>query len=281
MFKVGLYSDLHFEFQSDGGKSFVANCNPRGIDLLVLAGDITKMSVGFDKALGLFRRQYDCPIVYVHGNHEFYQSDRATVVRASRDAVSKHPGVYWLDGDIIEVNGHRILGAPLWYGRSRPHHSSLSSPEEWAEGVMRYYHPKARRVVNELWPDFECISNLSSWVYEEHSRSVKFFLDNLREGDIAVSHMLPSRQCPPLQFQDAPTNCFFLTDLTPIIEERKPALWLHGHTHDSVDLTVGATRIVCNPFGYVPRHLNPGFIENLVIEVPDLRNPQTPATVGA
>ena len=35
-----------------------------------------------------------------------------------------------------------------------------------------------------------------------------------------------------------------------LIEERQPALWVHGHTHDSCDYRVGNTRVICNPRGY-------------------------------
>ncbi len=39
---------------------------------------------------------------------------------------------------------------------------------------------------------------------------------------------------------------------------------------DSYDYMIGPTRVVCNPLGYTPgSHLiNPGFIDNLNIEVP-------------
>jgi hypothetical protein len=30
-----------------------------------------------------------------------------------------------------------------------------------------------------------------------------------------------------------------------------PAIWVCGHTHHPVDVTVGRTRIVCNPRGYM------------------------------
>jgi hypothetical protein len=35
-----------------------------------------------------------------------------------------------------------------------------------------------------------------------------------------------------------------------MMEEGRPALWVHGHTHDSYDYWVGSTRVVCNPRGY-------------------------------
>ena len=32
--------------------------------------------------------------------------------------------------------------------------------------------------------------------------------------------------------------------------ERQPALWIHGHMHDPVDVVLGQTRVLCNPAGY-------------------------------
>jgi predicted phosphodiesterase len=37
---IQLLSDLHFEFHADHGQSFVESLDPRGVDVLVLAGDI-------------------------------------------------------------------------------------------------------------------------------------------------------------------------------------------------------------------------------------------------
>jgi Icc-related predicted phosphoesterase len=43
-----------------------------------------------------------------------------------------------------------------------------------------------------------------------------------------------------------------------IIRSRRPSLWIHGHTHESRDYRLGATRIVANPCGY-PGALNRSF----------------------
>ncbi|MDX8482282.1 hypothetical protein RFN28_28060 [Mesorhizobium sp. VK24D] len=45
-------------------------------------------------------------------------------------------------------------------------------------------------------------------------------------------------------------NAAYASDLSALIEAGRPALWLHGHTHDSCDYQVGNTRVVCNPRGY-------------------------------
>lgn len=54
-----------------------------------------------------------------------------------------------------------------------------------------------------------------------------------------------------------------MPDLTDVIEDGRPALWVHGHTHDSCDYELGATRIVCNPRGYEDE--NSAFDPELVV----------------
>ncbi len=279
--RIRLYSDLHLEFHHDGGKSFVRSLNPRGVDLLVLAGDITRTSVGFEKSLKLFRDKFDCPIIYVHGNHEFYYSFRESVVRRTREAVANLRGVHWLDCDIVEIDGRRILGTPLWYGACHPPPPMLSTPREWKHGVMRAYNEEEKRVVTQLWPDFECIEKLVGWVYNENTRAIQFLLRNIREGDLVVTHMLPSKQCVSPQYERSPTNPFFVTELRHIIGPQKPALWMHGHTHDSIDTTIGSTRIVCNPLGYAPRKLNPRFNPEFTVDLPPLTMPSSAGTANA
>jgi hypothetical protein len=55
-----------------------------------------------------------------------------------------------------------------------------------------------------------------------------------------------------------------------LILKYKPALWIHGHTHSSVDTYVGGTRIVCNPRGYVYGNgqiENPNFDPTFTVEI--------------
>ena len=64
-----------------------------------------------------------------------------------------------------------------------------------------------------------------------------------------------------------PRNRFFLCDVDDLIRRAAPALWVHGHTHASIDTQVGSTRIVCNPLGYLNFGHNPNFDEKLVVRV--------------
>ncbi len=234
-------SDLHFEFHADGGRSFVADLRD-DVDVVLLAGDLTDSS-GLTDALDVVARRFRCPVVYVHGNHELYGSNRDAVVAATARAAKEHANLSWLDKTVAVVAGRRILGAPLWF-RETP------GAPTWAMN------------------DFAQIDGFASWVYEENARALRFFERELREGDVVVTHHLPAEASVHARFAGSPLNAFFVCDVRPLIEERRPALWVHGHSHESSDYVIGPTRVVCNPFGYARNEENPRFDFGKVIEIP-------------
>jgi hypothetical protein len=62
-----------------------------------------------------------------------------------------------------------------------------------------------------------------------------------------------------------PLNPFFVCDLERLIRERRPKLWIHGHTPSSLNYRIGATNVVCNPFGYAGMEQNSAFDDKLVV----------------
>ena len=271
--RLRLLSDLHLCFMGDRGKSFIQSLNPDGVDVLCLAGDVMDMHVGFYDTLKLFSDQFRCPIVFVHGNHSFYNSNREVVVNSTLDAVSKIQGVHWLDCSSVTINGQRFLGTPLWYRRSRPPSNILSTEEEWQEGFIREYNTVTKQVYVSRWSDFRWIEDLSSWVYDQNSRALSFLLDNMSENDVVISHMLPSRLCVDVKYERSITNAWFVYDVEPLIVDRKPLVWCFGHTHTSHDFDLGNTRMVCNPLGYITAgEVNVSFDENKTIEVLPRKN---------
>ena len=242
--QIQILSDVHFEFHRDSGRSFVESLDPDGVEVLVLAGDI---AVGADlpHALELFCRRYSgARVVYVNGNHEFYGTNRASVVALCREAESRHPNLTWLDVSTAQISGQRFLGAPLWFAPSSE--------------AFRFRHAMT---------DFSVIRDFESWVYDENARAVAFLREEVREGDVVVTHHLPSLASIAPRFAHSPLNPFFVCDLEPLIRERRPRLWIHGHTHCSMHYEIGATTVACNPFGYVGTELNPEFSDKLVFQV--------------
>jgi hypothetical protein len=240
--RIQLLSDLHFEFHRDGGRALAAACHAPEADVLVLAGDIA-VAAGIGPALEIFSALYP-HVLYVHGNHEFYGSTRDAVVAHTREACARLSNVHWLDACVAQIGNRRFVGTPLWFRQT--------------EASARY-----KQYLN----DFKQIADYEAWVYGEYERGRSFLEQEVRPGDIVISHHLPAAACVLPEYREHPLNCYFLADMEPLIAAKRPALWLHGHTHGSVDIVCGETRILCNPFGYVRREENRGFKERLVVEV--------------
>jgi Icc-related predicted phosphoesterase len=229
----------------DAGHSFVTSLDPDGVDVLVIAGDLACADAVPD-ALELLCAHFDrSVVVYVHGNHEVYGTTLASLRADLRRAARHLPRLRWLDCDAVTIAGVRFLGAPLWFARAQD-----------ADAAKARMH------------DFSAIPDLEAWVYRENERARAFLEAELRASDVVVTHHLPCNASVAPRWRDSPLNAFFVCDLEPLLRSRRPSLWIHGHTHESVDVLVGETRVVCNPFGYARLEENPRFDPAKEIAVP-------------
>ncbi len=244
--KVQLMSDLHLEFHRDHGISFFKSLDPKDVDVLVLAGDITVLrdyywaQDTFSELCALYKN-----VVYVQGNHEYYSTDVGTAehhlnaieVGLSNLHVLRH-------GSVKTIDGQRFIGGTLWFGKE-----------------------KNNRIYAQQMNDFHVIGGFDPWVYEQNELTIQGFQDNLCEGDVVVTHHLPSQKSVHQKFRMSSLNRFFVCDVEDIIVARKPKLWLHGHTHEACDYVVGSTRVVANPHGYPHEDIEIPFNPKLVIDV--------------
>ena len=223
--RIGLVSDLHLEFHADRGKALIASLDPTGVDVLVVAGDLATvdyLAAGLRDLCERFAQ-----VVYVLGNHEFYGTSFAEV-RAEVAAISdRHANLHVLDNSLIELGGRRFVGTTLWF---RP------------QADDRYF---ARWM-----SDFTAIDDFARLEADENWRARDFLTATVRAGDVVVTHHLPTWHSVVPKYARHVLTRFFLCDVEPLLRERQPVLWVHGHTHETVDVVVGDTRIVCHPFGY-------------------------------
>lgn len=235
---IRFMSDLHFEFHRDGGKSFVASL-PDGGDVLVVAGDIGNVANGsFQRGLSHLAERFK-DIVVVLGNHEYYGATPSDVAAACRNLPAN---VHLLNRGTVTISGVRFVGCTLWY----------------PDGPMNFAAEKG-------WSDFAAIKGARPFIYDEARKDAKFLRSTVRPGDVVVTHYLPSHACVAPNYRGNPTNIFFVHPVDDVIGDA--AVWIHGHTHDTVDKTLGDTRVVCNPFGYVHRGETGQFRDDLVIHV--------------
>lgn len=238
--RIALVSDLHFEFHADKGKSFVDSIDVSNVDVLILAGDITTHD-SIKQALEWFSAKGK-PVLYVLGNHEFYNSSFEDVYNIVKSV--KLPNIHILNNDIVEIDGVRFLGTTMWF-RDDP------------------YNTFYKKGMN----DFFVIKKFEKHVYEENNKALDFLYGNIKESDVVITHHLPSEKCIHPLFKKSSLNNFFVCDVENLIVSHAPKLWCFGHTHFSFDLNIGETRVIANPFGYAGYELNSKFDDNLIIEV--------------
>ena len=241
-----IYSDLHNEF---------ALFSPPATDaeIIVLAGDIDVQSRGVEWANKAFNR----PVIYCSGNHEFYKGHIDHTLRKMREAAAPH--VHVLENQVWIYNQTRFLVSTAWtdFSSTGDVLAASSMCRRWmndfkvirAEERFRRLRPEDVIKRNHIAYDF---------LFSELAKPF--------DGKTAViTHHCPVPEVSGEKHDGhlcaAYTNCWHA-----LVE--KADLWIFGHTHRSVDVTVGRCRVVSNPRGYP--YENTGFDSNLVISFPSV-----------
>ena len=223
--KIHLLSDLHLE-----GYSFRIEECQTDADVLVLAGDIGRLD-GFNKAilkdfLVKCKAMYD-NVLYVAGNHEFYEFDLYRGYRVL-ESICADTGVHFLQNTEVNIDGTVFFGATLWTDMNM-----LLAAKETKAYLMDF------RLIDL---DGKGITPLDLFAENEVSR---IYLKNTK-ADVIITHHVPNIEgINPKWACDSGNYGFMNVNL-----EAKGKLWLFGHTHDSADYQKDGTHFVCNPRGY-------------------------------
>lgn len=253
--KLYLASDLHLEFadMQPGDSSFEA-------DVILLPGDIWKGDQGIHWARATWPEH---EIVYVAGNHEYYGKIMGHVESALRIA-DEETGVHYLQNDEVVIDGTRFIGATFWTD-TRLFGDRWTQPVVWSS-LMKL---NDFRVIRSGGGD-------SAFSIREmialHKQSLAYIKERLSEPfdgkTVVLTHHAPSMRSVHQRYMDDPTSAGFTSDCTELFGV--PALWVHGHMHDSFDYIENGTRVVCNPRGYASRdgtNENESFEPGLLIEI--------------
>ena len=255
-------SDIHLEFGP-----FALPEDLGEFDAAVFAGDISRP---ITSAIRWIEQQVEGPlkgrpVAFVPGNHEFYHDEIHSALRAGK-ALAEQCGIHMLAPGCVVIGGVRFIGATLWtdfnlFGNSRVARVAARHAMNdhrliriAGEGSKKAFTPEAAAAT--------------------HRSELAFLTKRLSEpfegATIVVSHHAPHPGSIQPKFrgdQLAPAYC---SDLSALIDQYQPALWIHGHDHGSHDYRVGQTRILSNQAGY-PRsggeRENPNFNPRLIVEV--------------
>jgi len=223
-----------------------------GVDVLVLAGDIAVGAGDVAKVVRFFKSLGYDKIVYTPGNHEYYGSYMRIVDPALQRAFNEIEGAFLLNDSSVNIDGVTFFGGTLWTNfRNDPIAKAM------VPGMINDFH-----VIKDM------TSNAAVRKFEATYQYIKMRYEQVKGPKVVVTHFLPAIECIAPQYQGPNMiNTYFASDLGDFVANLQDTTWMFGHTHDSVDLMLGDTRVLCNPMGYFARQMNPGWNKDIVVNV--------------
>lgn len=253
--KISLVSDLHLE---NGYQEL-----PGG-EVLILAGDICEArdfkkefhstrlldaKPGTYKWYDFFYKEcakYD-RVFYVMGNHEHYHGRFDRTPFELKEILPKN--VRLLEDECEEYKGVLFIGSTLWTdcnkGNPLTIHTIKYSMNDFRIIKNHYVN---KDIYYKLTPEYTAGVHKKSRDYISLMTKEKSHLPV-----VVITHHGPSFMSIHDRYKnDRDMNGAYASDLSDLILDRENIThWVHGHMHDAVDYTIGNTRIVSNPRGYV------------------------------
>lgn len=259
--RLWIISDLHRDL---GWEPFDPRAVPQA-DVAVVAGDVCQgLALAVEWAAMTIRPHM--PVIMVAGNHEFYGGCLEDEFTEGMAAAARE-GIDLLENRTVEVAGLRFSGCTLWTD-----YALYGDDQRWSAMAAAVHGINDHRLVNTGTRGGGGQRFLPEAAYHRHCASRLYLAQTLLESSVdarrqvVVTHHAPHPRSVAARYERHPLNPAFVSDLGDLLAAARPGLWIHGHTHSSMDYVVGATRVICNPLGYGRE--NPAFDPQLVVQVP-------------
>jgi Icc-related predicted phosphoesterase len=297
--KLAICNDLHTEFGD------ITLHNDQQADVLILGGDICTIKSFkkkpkerlmiidfFDNCAAQFSH-----VVYVCGNHEFYDGDIATGYDILKRELSRWPNIHlleketWVHDDVTFVAGtlwtdmNKSDSLTMWHCGQRmndfqliknsnrmTHHKNVIYAKN-PDGSGMHLKDSEGNLVVERIDHYEKASRWSAEDSVEDHKKMVDYIDIVTQDKtkkyVVVTHHAPSSESIAECYKgDTLMNGAFRSDLSEFIMDRPQIkLWTHGHMHNNSNYWVGDTRVVCNPRGYIKYESIANFFQLQYMEV--------------
>lgn len=277
--RLHVISDVHLEF---GPYELPADLE---FDILVASGDIGPVE---DAVAWLAKCEK--PVVYVMGNHEYYDREFDEVLPAAR-AAARGTRVHVLERNAVTIAGVRFLGSTLWtsYGNWHPglvdqayrqmNDYELIRATRWFESSRNLaWCARQCRAADLPLPEEDPARAADprfhpAIAYREHLRSVAWLgrmlarpfdgptivvthhaptFRSLESFGIAAEHFLPANWNGETLREDLRRVAAYASPMDAMLARHRDDidLWTHGHLHAGLDVISQGVRVLGNPRGY-------------------------------
>nr|WP_299502292.1 metallophosphoesterase [uncultured Rhizobium sp.] len=256
--RLWVFSDLHLAFADVATPLAIP-----AADVCVVAGDIHVK--GPERSIA-WLAEHVCPhmpVVFVAGNHEFYHAGYTEGLAQGREVAAGSENLHFLENAEVKIDDVVFAGATLWTDFEIMGHCPFAM--HYCETVMNDFY----EIAITKKPRRRRLRALHTIGFHRESRKfIEAFLYRHRETrTVVVTHHAPSKRSVATHYENDITSAAFASDMSTLITERGPTLWVHGHVHDRYDYRLGKTRVLCNPRGYPGERNFVGFDFGKVVEV--------------
>ena len=241
--KIQIYSDLHLGF---------APFEPviTDADVVILAGDIDIKSRGVVWANDTFQ----CPVIYVCGNHEYYGGHIDHTLQKMRDSAAPH--VHVLENEALILNQTRFLVTTAWTDYSSTGDVVAAKRVAW-DWMNDFTVIRTDANFRRLRPDDLITKSEAAYAWLTGE------LDKPFAGKtVVVTHHAPTSEYVSGDFPEHLVAAY-ANNWPELLE--KADLWIYGHTHIAADFVKQGCRVVSNPRGYPTEET--GFDQDFLIEI--------------
>lgn len=228
-------SDFHFEFYS-AERAF------RIIDdwefhpdtfCLIIAGDLHVGAKRVINTLEYISKTHNIHVIYVPGNHEYYNS-----------TFTKENGIF-MDNGLNHVWYTILMGTScvfedvMFVGAMGNIDGSYESINRGIHGALNDFH---------VIGDFNDHAKYGLREHDYIARELRSH--NHIHSKIVITHTMPSPRCIADKYKGSYLNACFTNDWEDIIVDYKPGQWICGHTHEVGNVLIDKTNVLINPMGY-------------------------------
>ncbi|MDM8347689.1 metallophosphoesterase [Pseudomonas sp. sp1636] len=245
--KLHILSDLHNEFDE-----YVPSPAASEADVVILAGDI---DIGL-KGIEWADKVFNCPVIYVPGNHEFYRHHLEHMLDDMKKLNSDKVKV--LDMGELVLGDVRFLGATAWTDFASTGDSALAAL--FAQQMLNDFNLIFSDNYRNIRPAdlIKICANAKSWLRSKIN-------EEFCGKTVVITHHAPVMQ----SLEHSPharshLEAAFANDWKDLVTGDLVDLWIHGHTHISADYDANGTRVISNQRGYPGE--TTGFEPDLIIE---------------